>query len=351
MAEHQIRSHSPARQRDTMNAVRPLLDDIVNDVLYARPRGERFHINHRRLFIASDSHQVTIFYLLIRRPRRSDIDARAPGRPTPVRRGRRNPRLQWRPRFTRTSRPMYTLFSNYRRTVEVIMAGETAPVINGTAWWALRRSFVRTLPKIVSETYLVTVLSLKEAPARNVLRNLKLLGLVGEDNRPTDLAIRWRDDEQYAAACEEIAALAYPDELRAAVPGPDPDATAAAQWFQRSRRLGDGGAKNAARTYVLIASAKLPGDASASATRSRIAHTSSRRSATNSERAPKATTRARADATKVKYHKPPATGSGFEMPRPQIAVQINIAPDMTAEQIDQVFASMAKHFYSEAGVD
>ena len=230
------------------------------------------------------------------------------------------------------------------------MAGETAPVLNGTAWWALRQCFVRTLPKVVSETYLATVLSLKEAPARNVLRNLKLLGLVGEDNRPTDLAIRWRDDEQYAAACEEIAARAYPDELRAAVPGPNPDPTAAAHWFQRSRRLGDGGAKNAARTYVLIASAKLPDDASTSATRNRSAHTSSRRSATSAEQAPKAT-RARNDATRVGHHKPRATGSWFEMPRPQIAVQINIAPDMTAEQIDQVFASMAKHFYSEAGVD
>ena len=72
------------------------------------------------------------------------------------------------------------------------MAGETAPVLNVTVWWTLRQQFRRTLPKVVSETYLATVLSLKEGPAKNVLRNLKLLALVDEDNRPTDLAIRWR---------------------------------------------------------------------------------------------------------------------------------------------------------------
>ena len=229
------------------------------------------------------------------------------------------------------------------------MAGEAAPVLNGTVWWTLRQQFRRTLPKIVSETYLATVLSLKEGPARNVLRNLKLLGLVDEQNQPTDLANRWRDDEQYAAVCEEIAERAYPDELRAAVPRPDPDPNAAAQWFQRSRRLGDGGAKNAARTYVLIASAKLPDEAGAGAARTPGARTGIEGSGRKATRPP--VTRSRGSTTRAGDREQPARAGGFEMPRPQIAVQINIAPDMTAEQIDQVFASMAKHFYNETGVD
>ena len=224
------------------------------------------------------------------------------------------------------------------------MAGEAAPVLNGTAWFALRRQFNRTLPKLVSETYLATVLSLKEGPSRNVLRNLKLLGLVGEDNQPTDLAIRWRDDEQYANVCEEIAKRTYPDELRAAVPGPDPDPTATTQWFQRSRRLGEGAAKNAARTYVLITSAKLPDNAGTNTTGTQDARTGSGGRARKTAR-PRQETHSRTNATPMRDEQPPIE-RGFEMPRPQIAVQINIAPDMTAEQVDQVFASMAKHFYS-----
>ena len=230
------------------------------------------------------------------------------------------------------------------------MVGEAAPVLNVTAWFALRRQFSRTVPKIVSETYLATVLSLKEGPARNVLRNLKLLGLVGEDNQPTDLAIRWRDDEQYAAACDEILRRAYPDELRAAVPGPDPDPATTAQWFQRSRRLGEGAARNAARTYVLIASARLSEQAGAKRTGTRDVR---ERSVSQGKKAarPSRQTRARTNAARKGNREEPVMARRFEMPRPQIAVQINIAPDMTAEQIDQVFASMAKHLYSEASVD
>ena len=229
------------------------------------------------------------------------------------------------------------------------MVKDAAPIINGTAWWTLRQHFKRTLPKVASDTYLATVLSLKESPARSVLRNLKLLGLVDEENQPTDLATRWRDDEQYAAACEEIAERAYPEELRAAVPGPDPDPITAAQWFQRSRRLGDGAAKNAARTYVLITSAKLLDETATRATRTPRARKSNRGSERKATRPSE--TRSPNNATPAKDPKQPARAGGFELPRPQIAVQINIAPDMTAEQIDQIFASMAKHFYNEAGVD
>ena len=150
-------------------------------------------------------------------------------------------------------------------------------------------------------------------------------------------------------ACEEIAERVYPDELRAAVPGPDPDPTAAAQWFQRSRRLGDGGAKNAARTYVLVASSKLPDEAAPGATRTPGARTSSGAPGRKATRPSE--TRSRSNANRAGTREKPAEAGGFEMPRPQIAVQINIAPDMTAEQIDQVFASMAKHFYNDAGVD
>ena len=227
------------------------------------------------------------------------------------------------------------------------MAGETAPVLNGTVWWSLRQQFSRTLPKFVSETYLATVLSLKEGPARNVLRNLKLLGLVDEENRPTDLAIRWRDDEQYAAACEEIAERAYPDELRAAVPRPNPDPTAAAQWFQRSRRLGDGGAKNAARTYVLIASAELHDEAGTRAIRTPGTRTSSEGSGRKTARPSK--TRSRSSTTRPGDREQRANAGGFEMPRPQIAVQINIAPNMTAKADRPSLCKHGKAFLQRSG--
>ena len=54
---------TPEHERNSMNGVRALLDEIVDDVLYIRPRGGRFHINHQGVFMASDSRQVTNFLL------------------------------------------------------------------------------------------------------------------------------------------------------------------------------------------------------------------------------------------------------------------------------------------------
>ena len=224
------------------------------------------------------------------------------------------------------------------------MADAPAPYVNGKNWWNLRAAFQRSLPKVVTDTYLATVLSLEINAAKAVQRNLRLLGLVGQDNEPTDLAIRWRDDEQYAEVCQEIAKHAYPEELLSAVPGPSPDAAAASQWFQRSRRLGQGAAGNVARTYVLIVSGELASDGGADTSGRSASGSRNGRSPKGSRKNTKKGRR-RAASTQ----EPPNNGApgGFEMPRPQIAVQVNVSPDMTPEQIDQVFASMARHFYGQ----
>ncbi len=229
------------------------------------------------------------------------------------------------------------------------MADQPTPVLSGSVWRALRAQFNRSLPPEVSSNYLATVLSLEDTAAKNVLRNLKLLGLVGDENQLTELAIRWRDDEQFADACQDIARHAYDDELLSAVPGPNPDPKAATRWFQRTRLLGQGAAQNAARTYVLITSAKLPNEVAGS-TGNATSDSSGRRGskATNARPADRGRKHRTARTSGVEMN---GTVGGFEMPRPQIAVQINFSPDMTPEQIDQVFASMARHFYNEAGVE
>ena len=221
------------------------------------------------------------------------------------------------------------------------MVAEKAPVLTGAAWWALRQQFKKSLPTSVSTPYLSTVLSLQQGPAKQVLRNIKLLGLIDDEDQPTELANRWRDDAEYAGACREILERTYPDELRDAVPGPNPDAAAAARWFRQSRRLGEGAAANAARTYCLIASANLTEEADGGGRATRRAGPAGpapRQRRATIERSGRSTA-------------PAKTPGGFEMPRPQIAVQVNITPDMTPEQIDQVFASMAKHLYSGAGTE
>lgn len=55
--------YTPESEREPMDGVRALLDEIVDDVLHVRPRGGRFHINDRVGFLASDLRQVTSFLL------------------------------------------------------------------------------------------------------------------------------------------------------------------------------------------------------------------------------------------------------------------------------------------------
>ena len=220
--------------------------------------------------------------------------------------------------------------------VEEVTNDQSVPIITRAAWWALRDKFASSLPTSVTSSYLAVALNLKENAAKQVLTNLKKLLLVDEQDRPTELANRWRDDGDYSAVCAEIVENAYPAELRQLVPGPDPDQDAANRWFRQSYRLGDGAAANAARTYVLIASAdvsqrdKNPGGKAAANT--------------------KADTPKPARARRPRNEGGPPRGA-IDMPSPQIAVQVNISPEMTAEQIESVFASMARHFYGSVTTD
>lgn len=56
--------HTREVEREHLEGVLALLDEIVDDVLYVQPRGGRFHIDDRGAFLAADSRrQVTRFVL------------------------------------------------------------------------------------------------------------------------------------------------------------------------------------------------------------------------------------------------------------------------------------------------
>jgi len=88
------------------------------------------------------------------------------------------------------------------------------PMIAGKAWWTLRERFKRTMPSSVSASYIVSALGMSEASARNnVLPALRGTGLIDESGKPTDLAVKWRDDVRYKEACGAMVKSVYPQEL------------------------------------------------------------------------------------------------------------------------------------------
>jgi hypothetical protein len=213
----------------------------------------------------------------------------------------------------------------------------TFPKIPATAWWRLRRRFHQSVPKQVTANYLQTVLDVQAGHANNLVPQLEAVGLIDESGTPTALANQWRTDDGYPKACKAIIDAVYPSGLTDAVPPTNPDADAAARWFMNELQVGNDAARQMARFYALVAKGD-PSDGDAT-------------QATTGGPAPghKEPKQKPAKAKLVAAPKPsesvkqgPPTP---EAPDLRIAVQVHIPSDASPDQIDAIFASMAKHLY------
>jgi hypothetical protein len=206
------------------------------------------------------------------------------------------------------------------------------------------------MPREVDASYLATVLDISEAAAGNLTGPLRALGLIDDNGRPTDLALAWRDDEQYRQVTSTMLESVYPQGLRDAAPPPSPDRGAVVRWFSRTTGAGQAYTERMARLYLLLAAGD-PGGADQPA-RERAP----RQGQPVAQGRPTRQTRAGGRAT--------APGRGTPAPEPQVQtpapapaprqaqqpsvhidIQVHIDPAATAEQIDQIFASMARHLY------
>jgi hypothetical protein len=91
---------------------------------------------------------------------------------------------------------------------------KTYPMLYISHWWALRKKFKQSLPGVVTDSYLATVLDMKANSARaNVLPFLKTLGIIDDDGKTKERANQWRDDGHYPEVCKAILKEVYPPEL------------------------------------------------------------------------------------------------------------------------------------------
>lgn len=214
------------------------------------------------------------------------------------------------------------------------MADQNFPQLPSAVWWKLREAFKRTMPAKITDTYLASILNVKEGAARAYLRELKSIGLVSEDGSPSDLAVNWRDDEKYPATAEQIFNSIYPDELRASAPAPDPDRRRVVRWFMQALKIGEGAAGNKAALYSLLASGELEKSVPT-------------QGATEKNKDPRKPPPARSIAANSRsMPKPPSAHPESRThiePNIQLNIQIHIGADATNEQIDAIFASMATH--------
>ncbi len=221
-------------------------------------------------------------------------------------------------------------------------------------WWALRRRFKRSIPGVVTDSYLAATLNMKPNSARaNVLPYLREIGLIDEDGKTQQqMATAWRDDHRYPDVCREIRERIYPGELLSAAPNPVEDRGAAERWFANNTGHGSAAVRGMLQFYTVLMEAD-PSKQPATVPRKKA----TRRTKTAVE-APSRAARPATSSHKNKLaaeaplssgdasrppHRPPEPG----LPGVSIRLEIHISADATPDQIDKLFESMAKHIYKK----
>lgn len=209
-------------------------------------------------------------------------------------------------------------------------------------WWTLRKKFKQSIPGVVTDNYLATTLKMGVQSARaNVLPFLKTLGIIDEEGKTQERAKKWRDDEQYARICKDMLEEIYSPELLKAIPNPDQNRSSAESWFANHTGLGTSAVRRMAAMYALLVEADATKE-SASETKGRARRTEQKSFKAKAGKAsakvePSGTTTVQKDA--ASSTQPPSS------PSININLEIHISADATPDQIDQIFASMAKHIY------
>lgn len=205
------------------------------------------------------------------------------------------------------------------------------PVIPVKHWWTLREWFKKSIPTTVTPGFVATALGMQEKSAKsNIIPSLVVMGIIDQEGKPAERATRWRDDENYSEVCREIRSELYPQELLDAVPGPSVDRPAVERWFASRTGLGQTAVKRFAIVYELLTSATIP------ERREPRRKPIERRPPTKRE----AATGVPGESGAAGAEAPLFSGM---VPSIHIDIQIHITPDAKPDQIDQIFASMAKH--------
>ncbi|KNZ68207.1 hypothetical protein Tfer_3260 [Thermincola ferriacetica] len=232
---------------------------------------------------------------------------------------------------------------------------QSYPRIPASNWWTLRSQFQKTLPTVVTASYLKSLLNLtNEKGAANLLSPLKQMGLIDDDNKPTQRANDWRSDAKYEDTCREILKDVYPQELLDLFPGPEIDKKAVADWFMHTAALGKSAAEFTAATFILL-NQPLSAMVEEKVKKPKTQSAKAKANGTNQPKSRVAVTSNIETSVPVTSTVVPGITTPSAIPTPNqtlnpslhIDLQIHISPEATPEQIDTIFASIAKHLYAK----
>lgn len=220
------------------------------------------------------------------------------------------------------------------------------PQIPSTVWWGVRAILQRTPGATIDDRMLSVTLGVQEAAARQYSAELRRVGILNDENKATPLAQRWRLDESYLEATDEIVSGTYPEGLLHVAPPGQADRQKIISWFLREG-LGQGAATNKASTYLLIGS-REPSDGRGAAS-AKPAQNGARTLPARKPPSSRSSTTSEASS----LSRSPKSDSGRQnapRDRPEtiplnVNVQIHISADAGSEQIESIFSAMRRYLY------
>lgn len=225
------------------------------------------------------------------------------------------------------------------------MATASYPKISSNSWQVLRARVAAAPSVRLNASTVATLLKMANPSSANdnVVRPLRRLGLVEEDGSLTERGHRWRVDATYAEACQEILDEIYPDDFKALTDeNGKPDKAQIQTWLQHKGQ-GASNASQAAATYVMIAEKRVPEPNSAEPkTKTVKTAVKGRPKKTAVAVVSEAVDEAIPEPVELP---PPSMVPVKSGPNIHLDIQIHIPATATPDQIDQIFASMAKHLY------
>jgi len=221
-------------------------------------------------------------------------------------------------------------------------AKRTFPMLPVGHWWALRKKFKQSIPGVVIDNYLATVLDMEVNSARaNVLPFLRSLGILDEDGKPKERAKLWRDDGHYPEVCQAILKEVYPKDLLDAVPDPKASREMAQRWFANHTGAGEAACRRMAALYAVLVEANPRSETEPAKARDPARPAKNLAQRARPERKEKSQSSPNPPAAApAAQNAVPTTGPGIN-----INLQVHISADASPDQIEQIFAAMAKHIY------
>lgn len=219
------------------------------------------------------------------------------------------------------------------------------PMISEKVWWTLKKQFKKSVPAEISLQYLTTLLQLSNtSSAATIFGPLKQIGLIDEKGKPTDRLWDWRLDDKYKDVCNQILIEVYPAELLDLFPDPQVDKKRVENYFVSVSKVGEVAARKYAAFFALLKSGEVKDELpeKKAVTQKQESKRESKRekiSVKNSPESEASTISTTSSTTTSKNNNRNATL--------HIDLQIHISPEASAEQIDQIFASISKHLYKD----